>query len=144
MFRRTAVLTLALSAMLVGSSYAQQCLHGPGETAAETARRRQALTAARTINNIQANQPGAISRLYLRHVELAGSPYARTRIPESRNETVRSLSLTPESEVLPNWRLVLDVTQDGYWFMIKDQTDPCGFAYVSNQDGVILAAEPIR
>ena len=144
MLMRTAALTLALSAMSAGWSYAQQCLHGPDETAAETARRRQALTATRTINNIQASQPGAVSRLYLGHVELAESPYATTRIPESTNETVRSISLKPESEVLPDWRLILDVTQDGYWFMVKDQTDPCGFAYVSNQDGMILSAEPIR
>jgi hypothetical protein len=28
--------------------------------------------------------------------------------------------------------------------MIKDTADPCGFAFVSNQDGVIYTAEPIR
>ena len=37
-----------------------------------------------------------------------------------------------------------DVTERGYWFMIKDKIDPCGFAYVSNQVGVIFNAEPIR
>ena len=45
---------------------------------------------------------------------------------------------------LPEWQLTVDVAPNGYWFMIKDKTDPCGFAYVSNQDGVIFAAEPIR
>jgi hypothetical protein len=29
-------------------------------------------------------------------------------------------------------------------FMIKDTTDPCGFAYISNQAGLIYNAEPIR
>lgn len=38
----------------------------------------------------------------------------------------------------------LDVSDDSYWFMIKDKTDPCGFAYISNKAGVIYAAEPIR
>jgi hypothetical protein len=42
------------------------------------------------------------------------------------------------------WRLTLDVSDHGYWFMIKDTTDPCGFAYVSNELGVIFRAEPIR
>jgi hypothetical protein len=32
----------------------------------------------------------------------------------------------------------------GYWFMIKDKLDPCGFAYISNQAGLIFRAEPIR
>ena len=46
---------------------------------------------------------------------------------------------------VPAWvQLTLDVTTQGYWFMIKDKVDPCGFAYVSNQVGVILHAEPIR
>lgn len=34
--------------------------------------------------------------------------------------------------------------QDGYWFMIADLADPCGFAYISNQAGVIFSSEPIR
>ena len=132
MFKRTAALTIVLSTLSLGTGYAQQCLHGSGETAYEAARRRQALTATRTINNIQSNQPGVTSGLYLRHVELAGSPYA-TGMPESTNETIRRISLNPDADVLPNWQLTLDGTQNGYWFMIKDRTDPCGFAYMSNQ-----------
>jgi hypothetical protein len=46
--------------------------------------------------------------------------------------------------MLPNWQLTLDVTAQGYWFMLKDKTDPCGFAFVSNQAGLIFKAEPIR
>ena len=44
----------------------------------------------------------------------------------------------------PQWKLTLDVTESGYWFMIKDTADPCGFAFISNQAGVIFSAEPIR
>ena len=38
----------------------------------------------------------------------------------------------------------LNVFEAGYWFMIRDMTDTCGFAYISNQNGVIFTAEPIR
>ena len=40
--------------------------------------------------------------------------------------------------------LTLDVNSTGYWFMIRDKPDPCGFAFISNQAGVIFSAEPIR
>ena len=129
--------------LVAGTAYAQQCLHGANETADQATRRREALTATRTINNIQANQPGAVKGQYLRHEELASSPFA-VRMRESSNETVKRMSLKPGSDVLPNWQLTVDVTTRGYWFMIKDKTDPCGFAFVSNQAGVILQAEPIR
>jgi hypothetical protein len=46
--------------------------------------------------------------------------------------------------VIPGWQLTLDRTEGGYWFMIKGKTDPCGLAFVSNQQGVIFTAEPIR
>ncbi len=51
-------------------------LHGTTESPEQVLRRREALTATRNINNIQANQPGSGQGLYLRHEELAGSPYA--------------------------------------------------------------------
>ena len=47
-------------------------------------------------------------------------------------------------EFLPPCKLTLDVTESGYWFMIKDTADPCGFPYISHQAGVIFSAEPIR
>ncbi len=58
MFKRTIAFTIVLWTMSVGSGYAQQCMHGSSETTDQAARRRQALTATRTINNIQSNQPG--------------------------------------------------------------------------------------
>jgi hypothetical protein len=127
----------------VGTASAQECLHGPNESAGQAARRREALTATRNINNIQANQPGAANGQFFRHEDLSGSPFA-SRMRESTNETVKRMSLNPGTDVLPDWQLTLDVTSQGYWFMIKDKVDPCGFAYVSNQVGVILSAEPIR
>lgn len=143
MANRTVVFTILLSVMALGTAYAQQCLHGPAETADQATRRREALTATRTINNIQANQPGAAKGQFLRHDELAGSPFAAdTR--QWTSDTMKRISLRPETDILPNWKLSLEVTQKGYWFIIKDMTDPCGFAYISNQVGVIFRAEPIR
>ncbi len=129
--------------LAAGTAHAQQCLHGANESTDQAARRREALTAARTINNIQANQPGAAKGQFLRHEELSSSPFA-VRMRESPNETVKRMSLNPGTDVLPNWQLTVDVTTQGYWFMIKDRMDPCGFAFVSNQAGFILQAEPIR
>ena len=129
--------------LAAGTASAQQCLHGANESADQAARKREALIATRTINNIQVNQPGAAKGQFLRHEELPTSPFA-VRMRESSNETVKRMSLNAGTDVLPNWQLTVDVTTRGYWFMIKDKIDPCGFAFVSNQAGLILEAEPIR
>ena len=141
--RRIVMLAFVFLTTSVASSYAQECSHGPGETPDQATRRREALTATRTINNIQANQPGAVNKVYLRHADLVNSPFA-VKMRESANRTAKRISLNPAEEILPGWKLTLDVTEQGYWFMIKDTTDPCGFAYVSNQAGLIFNAEPIR
>jgi hypothetical protein len=141
--KHCAALAVFCLALMAAPTYAQQCLHGDGETAEQTARRRLALTATRNINNIQANQPGAVKGQFLRHDQLSNSPFA-LKMRESNNEAVKSMSLEPGTDVLPDWQLTLNVTEQGYWFMIKDRTDPCGFAFISNQQGVIFRAEPIR
>jgi hypothetical protein len=128
---------------VAGTAYAQQCLHGADESAEQAARKRDALLVSRTINNIQANQPGAAKRQFLRHEDLSRSPFA-VRLRESGNETVKRMSLDPGTDVLPNWQLTVDVTDQGYWFMVRDKIDPCGFAFVSSETGVIFQAEPIR
>jgi hypothetical protein len=141
---RTAIFVIALLSMWARTAHAQQCLHGSNESPDQAARRREAVGATRTINNIQARQfvVGA-SRVYLRQPELAGSPFAAT-FRESTNESIRRISLNPSEDILPGWKLTLDVSESGYWFMIKDTTDPCGFAFISNQNGLIFTAEPIR
>lgn len=141
--RNIAMIAFVFSTMTVASAYAQECLHGRGETPDQAARRREALTATRTINNIQANQPGAVNKVYLRHADLVNSSFA-VKMRDSANQTAKRISLNPDEEILAGWKLTLDVTEQGYWFMIKDTTDPCGFAYVSNQAGLIFNAEPIR
>ncbi|MDO8679917.1 MAG: hypothetical protein Q7R30_15455 [Acidobacteriota bacterium] len=142
MFKRTLAITIVLSAMSV-PAYAQQCLHGPNEAPDQTARRREALAATRTINNIQFNQPGSLQRSFFRHEQLAESPMGKT-MPTSTSELARRILLSPDSDILPGWKLTLDVSENGYWFMIKDTTDACGFAYISNHNGVIYTSEPIR
>jgi hypothetical protein len=98
------------------------------------------LSATRNINNMQANQPGARASRYLHHEDLAGSPF----VQKDASPSIKALNLTPGADILPGWQLTLDVADDTYWFMIKDKTDPCGFAFISNKNGLIYTAEPIR
>jgi hypothetical protein len=117
----------------------QQCLHDQANEAADqVARRRLALTATRTVNNIQYNRPDAGKRIFLRHDELAAAPFA------AKMKDPGSISLQPNTDIVPGFRLTLDVTTTGYWFSVKDTTDPCGFAYISNDSGLIYTAQPIR
>ena len=122
-----------------GRVSAQECLHGSTERPEQQARRQQAVRVARVVNTIQANQPGRSEQRFLRHEELAASPYA-LRQPASDTR----FNFAPGQEVAPGWELTLNVTDNGYWFMVKDKLDPCGFAYISNTAGVIYTAEPIR
>ena len=137
--KRLIVMTI-LSCFVASPAFAQQCLHGPNEAPEQKGRRTAALGATRSVNNMQANQPAARGRKYLRHEDLASSPFAQ----KETSPAFKSLNLTPGEEILPGWELKLDVSDDGYWFMIKDKTDPCGFAYISNQVGIIYSSEPIR
>lgn len=119
---------------------AQECLHGTGETEEQKARRRAAVGATREVNNVQANRPEAGSGSYLDQAELLPAYQARV----AKAGTPARYDFDPAAEILPGWQLTLNKTEKGYWFMIKDKTDPCGFAYISNQAGIIYTAEPIR
>jgi hypothetical protein len=135
-------IALALSCLSAAAvpALAQPCLHGPDSGPEQRARRAQAVGAARAVNNMEANQPGARVGHYLRHEELAVSPFAQ----KQTNEAFKALNLTPGEDIVPGWQLTLDVTEDGYWFMIEDKTDPCGFSLISNTSGLIYTAEPLR
>jgi hypothetical protein len=137
------MLTAALIGLLLTpvAAFAQApCLHGSDETPDQAARRKQALQATRTVNNIQANQPGSASRLFLKHEELSTSPF----VQNDSKGSLKSMNVTPGQELLPGWQLTLDVTPEGYWFMVKDKTDPCGFAFISNTAGLIYVAHHLR
>lgn len=68
----------------------------------------------------------------------AYAEYAKTR------PNAPALVFDRAGEIVPGWQLTFDRTETGYWFMIRDRTDPCGFSFISNENGVIYAAEPIR
>ena len=133
------IMFLGVAFCCAGPASAQECLHGSAERPEQQARRQQAVRVARAVNTVQENQPGRSEQRFLRHEELAMSPYA-LRQPES----VKPFNFAPGQEVVPGWELTVNVTENGYWFMIKDKMDPCGFAYISNTAGVIYTAEPIR
>jgi hypothetical protein len=140
MSKKTMLLAVAITAA-AGAAHAQECLHGQGETAEQAARRRDALTAARAVNTIQASQPGARDKRFLAHAELAKAGMPRQFADRFAGP---QLSFDPAQEILPGWKLTLDRTDNGYWFIVKDVTDPCGFAWISNQAGLIFKAEPLR
>ena len=142
MSKSTIAFTVVLS-LISASAYGQQCLHATGESADQAARRREALAATRTINNLQFNQSNSKPRVFFTHAQLADSPWAAS-MRANLNESSKRISFSPDADILPGWKLTRDVTPDGYWFSIKDTTDPCGFAYISNHDGVIYTAEPLR
>lgn len=131
----------AVLAMSSGTAYAQQCLHGPDETAEEAARRKDALAVTRLVNTAQVNSPGARNGVFFHQFELASAPYM---VKNRESALIKRISLDPNQEILPGWKLTLDVAREGYWFMVKDVKDPCGFAYISNQAGVIYTAQPLR
>jgi hypothetical protein len=72
-----------------------------------------------------------------RYLALADLAWAARGLPPG-------IRLQPGQDVVAGWRLTLDVTARGHWFAIEDTTDPCGFAFVSNEAGVILRAEALR
>jgi hypothetical protein len=129
--------------LFAAPTFAQECLHGGNETPEQATRRRAALTATRSINNIQFNRPESKNNVFLRHPELANSPLAQ-RMKESNDSVVQQMSLAPETDIVPGWRLTLDITSDGYWFSVTDTTDPCRFTYISNNSGLIYTAQPLR
>jgi len=95
------------------------CLHGAGETEAQARRRRDALQAVRYVNTVEA----------------MGLEKARRYVPLSQVPGVRP----PDGFALS---LVSD--NKGYMLAAKDTQDACGFAYFSDQTGLIYEAQPLR
>jgi hypothetical protein len=134
------ILVALLSLFVPRVVIAQQCLHGADESADQKARRREAVGATRQVNNLQANRPEARRGLYLDQAEIASWYTEQAK----KTGAATPYNFEPEAEVLPGWQLTLNKTDSGYWFMIKDKTDPCGFTVISNQAGLIYFAEPMR
>lgn len=109
------------------------CLHTPGqESPQQRDRNVAALAAARAINTAQSQFAAKNGGKYGQREGLV--PYL----------DAARYNLIEGAEIAPGFTLTLDATAKGYWFLIKDKTDPCGFSYISNQDGLIFVAQPIR
>jgi hypothetical protein len=128
-----------LTALLIPQSPAAgtACLHDPAsESAEQLQRRRAAVGAARAINTLESKYAAAHQRQYAQAADLE-------QFAISSGGQI-GYSLRPGTDVVPGFQLTLDVTAKGYWFEIKDAMDPCGFRYISNQDGLIFTAQPLR
>lgn len=114
----TAVMGLLLCSALC---IAQECLHGPNETSEQKARRRAALQLVRQVNTAQASVAMKNAKTFLSLEELG-------------------LDLKSASNFKPKF------TTDGktYSFILKDTSDPCSFACVTTDDGMIYTAQPFR
>ena len=95
------------------------CLHGPQESQEQAARKRAALTLTRQVNTLQARAMGG-SKSYQSADQL-------------------QLPTSPEG-----FELRLTATPAAYAFSVRDTTDPCRFAYFSDQQGLIFHGEAIR
>src|SRR4051812_37722071 len=95
------------------------CLHAAGESPDQQLRKRQALTLARQINTAEAaamSQTGSYQPL---------ERLSRVGVAEG---------------FIPH--VAFDAS--GYAFSVKDSTDPCRFAFFSDQTGVIYQGEALR
>jgi hypothetical protein len=124
--RKTGVAAALAAAIGLGAAAqqppppAQNCLHGPSESADQAARRRAALQLARQVNTVeaQANQQGHTF-------------YALSDLP----------GLVAE---INGFKVQLSTDGGTYTFSIKDTLDPCHFAYFSDQEGVIYSGMPAK
>lgn len=130
--------TLILAAMLTSGRTQPDsaCLHYGGQESRENRDRSvAALAAARAINTAQAAYAGA---------HQSGDRRFATRQELQPLVDGARYNLSSGAEITPGFKLTLDAFDKGYWFEIVDTKDACGFRYVSNQSGLILAAQPIR
>lgn len=112
---------LGAGLMTITPSAAQgTCLHGPGESPEQAARRRQAVGFARQVHNAQLKAHQS-TRAYL------------------SGEQISSTSKAPEGF---EFRLSSDA--GGYAFSVVDKSDPCRFGYFSNEQGLIYKGEPLQ
>jgi hypothetical protein len=107
------------------------CLHFGKESPAQRDRSVAALGATRAINTAQSAY-SVKNQSYAAREQLAGY------LDGARYH------LAPAAEIVPGFTLTFDSTEKGYWFSVTDVTDPCKFSYISNQSGLIFAAQPIR
>jgi hypothetical protein len=125
MSRYVAALAVAVFAVVfsIGTrtpAQAPACLHGPSENADNRGRRQAALEYARKVNLLEAE----------------GKLQAQSYF---------NLDTLPMLPPLPRG-FKAQLSNDGvsYTFSLKDALDPCGFAYFSDQDGIVYSAAPVK
>ena len=134
----------AVLLLWVGPVQAQQCLHGSDEPPVEKDRRTLAFNTVRLINTAESGHIAQFGR-YVPMAELAQSP-AMQRFQDSAGTfgvTYRLLSLQPNTDILYGFELHLLTDGITYTMTLKDKTDPCRFAYASDQNGLIYTSYPI-
>jgi hypothetical protein len=96
-----------------------ECLHGPRETPEQAQRRREALHAVRYVNT----------------AENMGLEKAKRYVP---------LGQVPGVPAAAGFKLSLVTDNKSYALSAKDTQDSCGFAYFSDETGLIYEAQPIK
>lgn len=104
----------------VHAAQARACLHGDDETPGERQRRVQALTFVRGVNTAQA-RAHATGKSYRRLPDLGDVP-----------------------PIPAGFAAHLAVEADVHAVAVKDTLDPCGFAYFSDQNGLIYTGRPLQ
>lgn len=102
-------------------SAAPKCLHEDNELPEQRARRVAALALARDVNTTQA-----------------------MTFPKSKGLYQPLTNLTLNRPVPEGFRLQLTTDGAGYSFSVKDTTDPCLFAFFSDQTGVIFHGRALQ
>ena len=116
------VLTISWVPEVVHAQQQPVCLHGPDETAADAARRQDAVRVMRAINTAQA-EAFAMNRVY----------------QNFRDLTTSGLPPRPSGFVTQ-----LTVEGSTYALLVRDTTDPCRYTLFSDQEGPIYVGSPLQ
>ena len=110
---------LIVTMLAFGVAAGGACLHGHDETAEQAQRRQKALQAVHHVNT----------------VEHMGIEKAKRFVP---------LGHVPGVPAAEGFTLSLVTDSRTYMLSAKDTRDACGFAYFSDETGLIYEAQPIR
>jgi hypothetical protein len=112
------MLLMTILAFGVAAGGSAACLHGRDETAEQAKRREDALRAVRYINT----------------AENMGLERAKRYVP---------LSQVPGVPAAPGFKLSLVADNKSYMLAARDTRDTCGFAYFTDETGLVYEAQPI-
>ena len=113
------MLLMTILAFGVAAGGSAACLHGSDETPEQAKRRQDALHAVRYVNT----------------AENMGLEKAKRYVP---------LSQVPGVPVPAGFKLSLVADNKTYMLVAKDTEDTCGFAYFTDETGLVYEAQPIK